>query len=576
MEKIQYLISELNEWEKRFIFIEQDNFSYERASFLGFIQNSPILSSIMSKLTDYPAPDNHMLINAVLEPIYPSGCDSPLEQLSYKWSVLKKIDNDRNIKTASYYMKRSAKISEQIKAYFNYVAIPVIRHLKSEVMKISTQKEKNSEQVSPSPQNSSNSLLTSSKITRYVLEEEYFGEGGFGVVFKARDSYSPIPIYRAIKVLIPYPGQSESKDGESRSRFEREIEATSKLKHPYIVSFITCGYTEDDEEYPYIVMEYIEGQPLSSVKSELSHMDRIRLIIQVLEAMDYAHKNDVLHRDIKPSNIMYDSVKDCAVVVDFGLAYIWEGLTGKSLTRDKIGSDNYIPPEVKSNPKLRNKRHDIYSIGITLFEVMFGFIPDILDIKSFSEIDEKFKGLDSIVKKALAKSSDRYPTIEEFLGDLKNWYKYQLTDLESPEQEHTNIQLDELKDIMGRLYINHPEAPEGNIAYLLQYFDDLKILNASSLENELTKNMPSYLKFEESQLEPKPDQVVALLGTLAINEPEKLTPYYTFSQELNNFLGKQVNVKAYSDNLDPRIMEEFKHLRKEIEDLHRYGGGGAF
>ncbi|MGE5340543.1 MAG: serine/threonine protein kinase [Candidatus Omnitrophota bacterium] len=193
------------------------------------------------------------------------------------------------------------------------------------------------------------------------------GKGGMAAVYKALD----VSLNRevAVKVL----SEQLSEDADYIKRFQREAQAAARLNHPHIVHIYTIGETEG---HYYFAMEYIKGKSLADVKREsyrLAAEKAIPIIMQVADALGEAHKAGLVHRDIKPSNIMIDDAGR-SKVTDFGIAYISNSQT--KLTRDGsiIGTPEYLSPE-QCQGKAIDQRSDVYSLGVTMYELLTGIIP---------------------------------------------------------------------------------------------------------------------------------------------------------------------------------------------------------
>lgn len=255
------------------------------------------------------------------------------------------------------------------------------------------------------------------KIPNYEIVA-YCKSGGFGDVFRVREK-SKIQLIRAVKIHNPSPFT----DGSTKERFLREAEAISKLKHSSIVGYVTSGFTEDTANKPFIVMDYIEGEELLNYVTKQPYEERIKIMLDVLDAVSYAHSNKILHRDLKPSNIIIRKSDNKPIILDFGLAYIFEGLDSTTLTDRMVGTLGYIPTEVSTNPRLRSPKHDIYSCGVLLYQVIASRLPNHQEYAPLTQIDSALTGLDRIVQRALAAESSRYDDIAVMHDDLQKWFQ---------------------------------------------------------------------------------------------------------------------------------------------------------
>ncbi|RLB30215.1 MAG: serine/threonine protein kinase [Deltaproteobacteria bacterium] len=213
-----------------------------------------------------------------------------------------------------------------------------------------------------------NGLDTKPTLGRYEISGE-LGRGAMGIVYKGEDP----TIHRtvAIKTLR----LSEFEEGELtdiKERFFREAESAGLLNHPNIVSIYDAG---EEHDLAYIAMEYLHGEDLVKYthKGKLFPLrDVLNIITQVADALDYAHKNNVVHRDIKPANIMLLKDTDKIKVTDFGIARITS--SSKTKTGVVLGTPSYMSPEQVSGKKL-DGRSDIFSLGVVLFEMLTGQKP---------------------------------------------------------------------------------------------------------------------------------------------------------------------------------------------------------
>src|SRR5580658_7543058 len=251
------------------------------------------------------------------------------------------------------------------------------------------------------------------------------GAGGMGKVHKVRNTISDR--VEAMKILLPdLAGQKELAD-----RFLREIKVLASLNHPNIAALRTA-LTLDNQLV--MIMEFVDGVTLSSrlQQGAIPPTQAIKYIDQVLDALSYAHKQNIIHRDIKPANMMLTpdgSVK----LMDFGIA---RSATDRSLTLTgtTLGSLNYMPPEqVKGDPA--DNRSDLYSLGVSLYEMVTGQLPFQADSNyamMAAHLQEVPKppivlrpgipqALNQIIVMALAKDpGQRFQSADAFRGALKS------------------------------------------------------------------------------------------------------------------------------------------------------------
>lgn len=214
------------------------------------------------------------------------------------------------------------------------------------------------------------------------------GEGGMGAVYLAEDSMLGRKV--AIKVL----NHSISQDVHIIQRFQQEAKLQALLVHPNIVTL--HSFFKENTDY-YIVMEFAEGETLKQRIKKLGSINEagaLKLILGVLDAVGYANSKGILHRDLKPSNIMVDD-SNSVKIMDFGVAKIL-GDRGLTKTGTKMGTLYYMSPEQITADKQIDQRTDIYSLGITLYEMLTGSLPfststdsDFKVMKEIVEIDLK-------------------------------------------------------------------------------------------------------------------------------------------------------------------------------------------
>ncbi len=257
---------------------------------------------------------------------------------------------------------------------------------------------------------------------RYELGE-CLGRGGMSRVFRAFDRQLRRPV--ALKLL-------ERADPRTLRRFQREAQLQAKVRHEYVLEVYETG---DLGGQPFIAMYYVDGPTLMDVRDDTTLEQKIRLMAQVAEGLDAAHREGLIHRDVKPSNILVETTSDGRLkprVADFGIA---TGATGSSIfTAALAGTPYYIAPErLHEDQRPVDRRSDIYSLGVTIFQLLTGEPP--FHHPSFTEMLRQVREdpppplrdlapslpaeLEAIVMKCLAKEPDaRYPTARTVAEDL--------------------------------------------------------------------------------------------------------------------------------------------------------------
>ncbi len=232
------------------------------------------------------------------------------------------------------------------------------------------------------------------------------------------------------KVAVKFLSSDKATDPDSRQRFVHEARAQAMLSHPNIATFHEVG---EEGNKAFIVMEYIEGQPLSrlAVGEKLSLPEILDLAIQVGEGLQAAHEKGITHRDIKPENVLVTS-KHHAKITDFGLAK-WKGVSTLTKTGTRMGTAYYMSPEQVEGKKV-DHRTDIFSFGIILYELLCARRPFEGDTETavFYDLINTHPQplaryarnlpdqLEKIVMKCLAKKpEERYQHADELVTDLK-------------------------------------------------------------------------------------------------------------------------------------------------------------
>ncbi len=204
--------------------------------------------------------------------------------------------------------------------------------------------------------------------SRYRITD-VIGEGGMGVVYEAWDAQ----VER--KVAIKLVRSDSTSDRKFLSRFRRELEITSQLRHPSTIRVFEHGETEDGR--PYMVMELLTGESLADrlERGSIPEMEALQVARQVAESLSEAHEHGVFHRDLKPDNIFIETVGVSKVVkvLDFGIA---GGVDATRLTQagEVFGTPQYMSPE-QCNGLPLDHRTDIYSLACILYEMIEGRPP---------------------------------------------------------------------------------------------------------------------------------------------------------------------------------------------------------
>ncbi len=200
--------------------------------------------------------------------------------------------------------------------------------------------------------------------TRYKILGE-LGRGGMGIVYKAHDTVLDRTV--ALKVLP----EALRENAQALQNFLREAKSAAKLNHPNIVTVYDAG--EQDGRY-YIAMEYVDGTTLKEIlkrRGPIAPGGLLNVLLQICEALGYAHEQRVVHRDVKTANTMWTRDRK-AKIMDFGLAKVVEEV--RNHTTIVSGTPYYMSPE-QTLGKNVDHRTDIYSLGVTLFELATGTVP---------------------------------------------------------------------------------------------------------------------------------------------------------------------------------------------------------
>ena len=267
-------------------------------------------------------------------------------------------------------------------------------------------------------------------IEPFVIENRYqvqsiIGEGGNAVVYLGLDTILKKEV--AIKLLKT----TIQENPDHYQRYLREIKTACTFTSRKIVKIFDVGVYQDR---PFIVMEYIRGQTakdLINIRGYLEIAEALDILLQICDALAEVHKYNIIHRDIKPQNILVKS-DGCAILADFGTAFI-EKLDPEITSQEVIiGSPHYLDPEISKGNRA-TIQSDIYSLGITMFELLCGKLPfngTSATAIAAAHIKDPFPNilkynskipasLVAIIEKACQKNiSKRYKNINELKADL--------------------------------------------------------------------------------------------------------------------------------------------------------------
>lgn len=241
------------------------------------------------------------------------------------------------------------------------------------------------------------------------------GQGGMGALFQARQLSLDRPV--AVKVL---PTALVDEAGlDFAARFQSEARTMAKLSHPGIVSVFDSGEAGD---LSYIVMEYVEGTDVAQViqrEGKVPPDSAIAILAQVCEALQYAHANGIVHRDLKPSNLLLTR-EGRVKIADFGLArHVEQPRSGCPKSNVAIGTPDFLAPEAWTPGTTLDARADLYSLGVTLYQMLTGEVPRGLWKMPSIRVgtDPRF---DAIIDKAMQPGrEDRYQSATEMRRDLE-------------------------------------------------------------------------------------------------------------------------------------------------------------
>ena len=265
-------------------------------------------------------------------------------------------------------------------------------------------------------------------IGRYELLEP-IGRGAMGNVYLGRDPLiNRILALKAIDLSIGYDNAECESTVET---FLREAAIAGSLSHPNIVTIFDVGEFED---LAYIAMEYVRGHHLSefATTDRLLPVDTVLdLIARAADALDYAHRRNIVHRDIKPANIMYDSLSNNLKITDFGIAKLIDA--NRTRTGIVLGTPAFMSPEQLEGKNV-NGHTDLFALGVSLYQLLTGQLPfrgasmtNLMFVianephQSVTSLREDLpKWLDEVIDRVLAKDpADRFPSAADLAAALR-------------------------------------------------------------------------------------------------------------------------------------------------------------
>ncbi len=236
------------------------------------------------------------------------------------------------------------------------------------------------------------------RLNQYELVEK-INEGGSGIIWKAVNLHNGSPV--AIKIL----NKTFHNNSAALNKFQFEANQYLYLQHPNIVKLLDFNI----KHQPYLVMEYVQGMNLeeyiNKITGPISILKAKNILTQLLSAINYAHQEKVLHLDIKPSNIMINNVQQIKVL-DFGISKMLDEENDKMF----VGSPYYMSPEQVAQSGV-DKTSDIYSIGITFYQMVTGQLP-------FAKNMNKEQVFDKIKTGDLVKPTAKYPSLPKSIESL--------------------------------------------------------------------------------------------------------------------------------------------------------------
>ena len=329
---------------------------------------------------------------------------------------------------------------------------------------------------------------------RYEIIDKV-GSGGMSDVYKAK--CHKLNRYVAIKVLKP----EFSSDKNFVSKFRVEAQSAAGLAHPNIVSVYDVG---EDRGMYYIVMELIEGITLKQYiqrKGRLTVKEAVSIAIQVAQGIECAHNNKIIHRDIKPQNIII-SKEGKVKVTDFGIA---RAASSNTINSNAMGSVHYISPEQARGGYI-DEKSDIYSLGITMFEMLTGRVP--------------FDG-DTTVAIALMHIQNEVPNLRDIIPDIPISVEKIVYKCTQKKADRRYLKITSLITDLKRALINPDEdfvqieSPQSKDTTIFISDDEISMIREGAGEKESEKLEEDDDDDDIDAVNPKFDKIIGIGGIIA-------------------------------------------------------------
>jgi serine/threonine protein kinase len=368
-------------------------------------------------------------------------------------------------------------------------------------------------------------------LDNYEIIKE-LGRGGMGAVFLANDKRLKRQV--AIKVLKLSNSSGNRSVEEIVNNFKREAVAIANLSHNNIVCVYDIG---NKENIHYIVMELIDGSPLSKILSHQQHPFNLETTLliadEICDALSYIHKNKVIHRDIKPENIIY-TAKGISKLTDFGIAKFVgdENLHVNDQPGSVKGTILYISPEQLQKPEVVDGRADMYSLAVSIYELLTGVLPFqgetprevIMKILTDQPVPpskiatDLLPHIDPVILKALSKDPDkRFANIDEFREELKAISDYRArfaiqgmkkSEAKKEKYYYSQISIESFEDLVTNAKIL-PEEGQLRLLYEIEmlfskYIHEYReIIDKDSMNEAINKSVPTPVS-DNKPAPPKP------------------------------------------------------------------------